>query len=74
LCPHKISLVDIIGFLKPKPFPHQAFDQIGIVALANVEFECFLIFLNIEISVHVVRQINDEQEIPVLVDLVLDAR
>jgi hypothetical protein len=53
-----MGLFDVMGFLEPKPFFHETFDEVGVVAFPNVIFEEFLVFVDIQISVDVVGEVD----------------
>ena len=61
-----------VGFLKPKPFFHHALDQIAVVAFANVKFEGFLVFFDIELPVETVRVVDEEEKLSIFLHFRLD--
>jgi hypothetical protein len=63
LCPNEIGLMDVMGLLKPEPFFHDAFDQIGVVATSHKILEWLLVLFDVQVPVDVVREVEDEEEL-----------
>ena len=72
MSPCEIGILQLRGLFEPESLLHEAFEQIGVVAGTDIILEWLAVDSDLQIAVEAVRQVECEDELPVLVDFRLD--